>query len=120
MPYKEVEDRRVNALKYYYNNKCKHMVHAYKYVLKTKYNLTVEQFTAMHSDQQGSCLVCEQSIDNVFTGVEGKKSAVDHCHSTGKIRGLLCKTCNSGLGSLKDSPELLRKGADYIEDSRRC
>ena len=115
MPYKDVRKRRQNALKYYYSNKPKHTANAYKYILKTKYKLTVEQFSSMHEAQNGICLVCEEQIDNIFTGAKGKKTAVDHCHSIGEVRGLLCKICNTGLGGLKDSPELLRKGAEYLE-----
>ena len=41
--------------------------------------------------------------------------AVDHCHKTGKIRQLLCSNCNPAIGFIKDSPELARKMADYLE-----
>lgn len=40
---------------------------------------------------------------------------MDHCHDSSRIRGLLCHTCNSGIGKLRDNPELLRKAADYLE-----
>ena len=42
--------------------------------------------------------------------------AIDHNHSTGQIRGLLCSLCNFGIGYLKDSPDLLRKAAQYLDD----
>lgn len=44
---------------------------------------------------------------------------VDHCHTTGKFRDLLCSNCNSGLGLLKDNPDILRKAALYVEEHSR-
>ena len=44
-----------------------------------------------------------------------KRLAVDHCHKTGKIRGLLCSTCNLMIGNAYDNPEILRSGANYLE-----
>ena len=43
---------------------------------------------------------------------------VDHCHATGKVRGLLCHPCNAGLGFYRDDPRLMREAAAYIERSR--
>ncbi len=43
---------------------------------------------------------------------------VDHCHTTGKVRGMLCSDCNTGLGKFKDGPALLRRAAEYLERAR--
>lgn len=48
-------------------------------------------------------------------GGNGKPLAVDHCHVTGHVRGLLCMLCNTALGKLQDSPDLLRKAIEYLE-----
>ena len=75
--------------------------------LKRNYDLTVEQYEAMKREQDNKCAVCATTpID---------KLCVDHCHTTGKIRKLLCRNCNKALGILKDSPDLLRKAAIYLE-----
>lgn len=58
--------------------------------------------------QDGKCLICDKPQLE-------KALAVDHNHSTGKIRGLLCSNCNSGLGLFLNNPSLLRKAADYLE-----
>lgn len=74
-----------------------------------KYGITPEEYDAMLDAQGGVCGLCEQTCPT------GQRLAVDHDHSTGKVRGLLCRTCNAGLGSLKDDPALLRRAAEYIE-----
>lgn len=62
----------------------------------------------MEQDQNGQCKSCSRS---------GCRLVVDHCHTTGKIRGLLCDDCNQGIGHFRDSPDLLRRAADYLEES---
>ena len=78
--------------------------------LKARFGITVEQFEAKLKEQDGKCLIC-----GATQSVLGHKLAVDHNHTTGKIRGILCKSCNIGIGNLKDSPILLRQAADYLE-----
>lgn len=65
-------------------------------------------------ERQGNgCAICGRT-DN-----PGKsRLAIDHCHKSGKIRGLLCTCCNQAIGQMKDSPELLRKAAAYLETTR--
>lgn len=77
--------------------------------LKREFGITVEQYNLMLESQGGVCYLCRNPDP------DGKKLAVDHCHTHGNIRGLLCRACNTGIGLLRDSPELLRRAADYIE-----
>lgn len=77
--------------------------------LRTRFNITLEDYNIMYENQNGCCAICNKhSID------EKQALAVDHCHDTGKVRGLLCKQCNMGIGSLKDSTELLKKAITYL------
>lgn len=62
--------------------------------------------------QCGKCAVCRAAT----VGCKGRKLFVDHCHITGKIRGLLCHNCNAGIGHFKDSKERLLLAIRYIED----
>ena len=78
--------------------------------LRVKYNLTLDEYRLMLERQRGVCALCGRPPT-----VRAKRLHVDHDHATGKVRGLLCISCNSGLGLLKDSPALLRKAARYIE-----
>lgn len=80
--------------------------------LKRNYGITPEIFDEMLKNQGGVCLICGDPPE-----VASKDGVlhVDHCHITGSVRGLLCHHCNCGLGHYKDTPSLLRKAADYIE-----
>jgi hypothetical protein len=81
-------------------------------VIKANYGIDIAEFNRMLAQQNGVCAVCD--------GVQpdGRRLAIDHCHKTGAIRGLLCSTCNTSIGHAKDDPTLLRAMADYLERSR--
>jgi hypothetical protein len=74
---------------------------------RQSYGLSVEEFNAMIVAQNGRCAICLE----VPTG---RGFHVDHCHLTGKIRGLLCRGCNLALGHMKDDPRRLQKAATYL------
>jgi hypothetical protein len=78
------------------------------------YKLTLSEYQAMHDAQGGVCLIC----GGVQTGRGAKNNqlSVDHNHKTGKIRGLLCTNCNTGIGNLRDSIELLEKAITYLKE----
>ena len=78
--------------------------------LKRRFGITMDDYQAMLDSQGGQCLICGTTESYL-----GHRLAVDHCHTTGKIRGLLCKGCNVGLGNFNDRPELLRNAAAYLE-----
>ena len=80
--------------------------------LKMLYGITIEDFERIQEDQDGKCKICGEEEKAVIRGVP-----LDHCHETGKIRGLLCHRCNKGLGEFGESPEMLRKAAEYLERS---
>lgn len=73
-----------------------------------KFGLTLEDFETMVESQGGACAICSGIPDQL---------CVDHCHDTGKVRGLLCHRCNRGIGLLRDNPNILRKAATYVETS---
>lgn len=79
------------------------------YELKRKFGITLEEYEELFDTQGGVCFICGQPCSS------GRSLAVDHDHSTGKVRGLLCGACNTGIGKLQDDPELLRKAAEYLE-----
>jgi hypothetical protein len=76
--------------------------------IKKKYGITIQEYDAMLEKQGGGCALC------------GKKKmryrlAIDHCHSTGKVRGILCFRCNWALGILGDTPAGVSKALSYIQ-----
>lgn len=76
--------------------------------LKRLYGINLEQYIDMFRAQGGVCAICKEECKT-------KKSlSVDHDHNTGKVRGLLCNRCNRALGMFSDSPELLKRAANYI------
>jgi hypothetical protein len=78
--------------------------------LKAKYGITAKEFNARFEAQNYSCFVCKRT--------ESKGNGafhVDHCHTTGKVRGILCQPCNVTLGKVEESPVILRALANYIE-----
>lgn len=81
--------------------------------LKVHYDMTEQDYEDMLLGQDGACKICGTTKP---TG-RWKVFAVDHCHATGKVRGLLCNECNRGIGLLGDNPDLLLKAALYLFDS---
>lgn len=77
--------------------------------LKRNYGITLEEYEDLLRQQGGRCAICK-SADPVHT----TNFAVDHCHDTGVVRGLLCMNCNQGLGKFKDSKEILSRAIEYL------
>jgi len=84
--------------------------------LRRQYGLTLDQVEQMYVAQDGKCSICEETLD--ASKGSGKRFHVDHCHATGKVRALLCRRCNAGLGGFRDNPDWIRRAADYIERFR--
>lgn len=79
-----------------------------------RFGMTTDDFKLLLSNQGGGCAVCGQKIGMRKNG-RHMRLCVDHCHDTGKVRGILCNSCNNGIGRFRDNPVLLRKAADYLE-----
>jgi hypothetical protein len=84
--------------------KSQHRKIGFKTRIKTKYNLTVKEYNEMVKKQNGCCAICERRIHLV----------VDHDHKTGRVRGLLCNSCNTVLGFINDNPAILRRMMQYL------
>lgn len=82
--------------------------------LMKQFGMTIEEYDVLLAKQNGVCAICASPETHVIRG-KTVSLAVDHCHTTHKIRGLLCSDCNRGLGHFKDEAQRLRAAADYIE-----
>lgn len=85
--------------------KC-HKKTSRKVHLKRKYNITLENHKLMIDSQEGKCAICNRLP---------KRLVIDHSHTSGKIRGLLCDTCNSGLGMFKENKKFMENAIKYLE-----
>jgi hypothetical protein len=74
--------------------------------LKKRYGLTLEEFNSIRLSQMNVCAICKKSM----------KLVVDHCHISGRIRGLLCSNCNTGIGLLREDTDILKSAIDYLND----
>ena len=107
MPYKDKEKEKENRKKYRENNKRKGTQRWTQ--IKHKYNLTKEEYENLLKDQNFSCVICQRHISEL-----SRNLVVDHCHNTNKIRGLLCYSCNLGIGLFKDDPKILSRARAYL------
>jgi hypothetical protein len=85
---------------------------------KKMYGITQDHYDAMYAQQKGLCAIChkpEKTPTNDGTSI--RMLAVEHCHRTGAVRGLACRSCNSGLAQFRDDPDLLRSAIRYLERS---
>lgn len=100
--------------KYYENNREKISKRSRNSAYKKKFGITIEEYDRMLISQNGVCAICnipEISLRNTHF-------SVDHCHKTGKVRGLLCYKCNTTLGFVNDNTKVLKNAINYLNLSR--
>jgi hypothetical protein len=82
--------------------------------LLRKYNIDYSSYEDMFNKQKGICLICR--CDIALFGDKSTVSHVDHCHITGKVRGLLCNYCNSVLGVYGEDIKIFQRAIDYLKE----
>lgn len=83
--------------------------------MRLEYGLSEDQYSQLLQKQNNQCAICKNPFKE--TGKHNEKAHIDHCHSTKKVRGLLCGYCNIGLGMLRDSLPIVHSAAKYLEES---
>ncbi len=123
MPHKDPEVQRAYKKQYqikhavrlreqkqvkYRANRTATLARARVWRMRTRYGITIADYDHMFEAQNGVCYICE-------TPPKRNRLAVDHCHKTGKVRGLLCARCNSCIARFQDNARALRRAATYLE-----
>lgn len=88
-------------------------------MLRSKYGITLDEYEKMFLEQGGVCAIClkpETSHSNKKGPVDSLR--VDHCHTTGRVRGLLCSECNFGISKFDDKLGLLISAVSYLLKSK--
>lgn len=93
-----------------YRRQFKPEIHR-RHLLKKQYGITTDEYDRMLERQGGVCAICGNGAADALR----KNLAVDHCHDSGRVRGLLCSNCNIGIGKFKDDPVLLRRAIKYLK-----
>ena len=114
--YNKNKERVLEAGKrHYQNNKDSYREGEYK----RKFGITLDDFNILYKKQNGVCAICEKpETAKAANSNQVRQLSVDHCHKTGKIRGLLCSSCNLIIGRLGDNEESLRKLINYMKEKK--
>ena len=100
------ECEKLYRREYYKENK--HIKDAYDY--RKKYGTTIDEVHENLKRQEGQCYICKKDISETFH--------IDHNHDTGKVRGLLCSNCNTGIGLLGEDLDALKRAIRYLQEHK--
>lgn len=109
--YREKNRERINAYARQYRAANRNNVREYHrdWSRRRKYGMSTAEWESMFDAQGRRCAICKSLVP------KGPYWATDHCHSTGKVRGILCNACNVGIGQMEDNAANLRLAAEYVE-----
>ncbi len=109
---------KITQMKKEYNkvNAEKIALQVKKYTYLKRYGITKEDYDKMFAEQKGLCAICTKPESNFDQRAQRiKLLAVDHCHKTGKVRGLLCHKCNTSIGLFKESVDIIESAIKYLK-----
>lgn len=113
LPTSEFYIRRQGKIKKYHSY-CKFCVGTYNREIELKiiYELTLKQYNSLLEQQNNSCAICLETFKEKD---KYNQPCVDHCHVTGKVRGILCTRCNVAIGQLKEDTNILQQAIKYLQ-----
>ena len=109
---KNPEENRKRSKKWYYENTQRGKDTSFWSTVNRRYGVSKDTWQEMFELQNGCCAICGTHQSNLK-----KRLAVDHCHKTGKVRSLLCYSCNGGLGMFKDNLNNLLNAVEYLRSN---
>lgn len=115
MPYKDPEKAKEYQRKYSEIHRERKKPAYHKSLLKLKHSMSVEDYNNLLVKQDHKCALCNKHVSELE-----RRLAVDHCHETGRIRGLLCMPCNTSLGQLGDDEKSLKKIISYLNETQNA
>ncbi len=80
-------------------------------ITKNVYKYKITRIESQELYNMTNCEIC----GTLFTKIGGRRRVIDHCHSSDKVRGAICRNCNTGLGMFSDSIELIKKALEYLK-----
>jgi hypothetical protein len=108
-------------LRWHRNNRPRSLQNMRARALMRRYGITTEEFDAVLHMQDGCCAVCQRKV-SIFSGTgsndKSNAACVDHNHSTGEARGILCGDCNRAIGLLRESSAIVEAAATYLQESK--
>ena len=105
---KRYKEKRAAILLYNKQRRAERPEVEQDWYLRTEYGISLAEYNALRTKQKGLCAICRKS--------QKKRLSVDHCHTTGRVRGLLCDRCNHGLGHFKDEIAFLQRAIKYLAE----
>lgn len=79
----------------------------------SRLKMSIDQYYEMLQSQGNKCAICNREETRMYKG-KFTRLCVDHCHKTGKVRAMLCHSCNTGIGKMEDSIEILQSAIEYL------
>jgi len=108
------KDRALYMREWQKKKRAKNVYYSKNMDLKKTYGVDLEWYNAQHKRQNGLCMICDQPETAIIHG-RPISLAVDHCHDTKKVRGLLCRACNNAIGAFNHDVNILQKAIDYLK-----
>lgn len=88
--------------------------------IRRRYGIQASDVYAMYKEQKGRCAICNTKGDIHEMGFTTRPTLhIDHCHTTSAVRGLLCHSCNLGIGHLRDDTNIMKQAIKYLTKARR-
>ena len=114
--FKKNVDMKQKTKSYHQKYRSKRGTAEYNGHLKRNYNITLDVYNEMLKEQDHKCAICQNEETKIDPHTKKpSRLAVDHCHKTGKVRGLLCFMCNYAIGKFKDNITYLKRAIEYLK-----